>query len=101
MTILITEVQQYIKGLFRSLKVVHDHHIIHRDIKPSNFLYNSKNGTFRLIDFGLAHFQNEYSGTNVVSEDLLTRPSLELARKKTTSVLLELSKTGMFVTTVH
>lgn len=75
----ITEVQQYIKGLFRSLKVVHDHHIIHRDIKPSNFLYNCKNRTFKLIDFGLAHFQNEYSGTD---EDLLTRPSLKFAKKK-------------------
>lgn len=35
-----------------------------------------------MIDFGLANFQNEYSGTNVISEDLFTRPSLEFTKKK-------------------
>lgn len=56
----ITEVQQYMRALFMSLEVVHAYHIIHRDIKPTKFLYNYKEKTFKLIDFGLAQMKSGY-----------------------------------------
>lgn len=86
----IPEVQQYIKGLFTCLKVVHSHHVIHRDIKPSNFLYNYKDKTFKLIDFGLAHFQHGYNrpSNSVISEGLLAKPSFGLTKEKTPTVVL-------------
>jgi len=79
----ITEVQQYIKGLFTCLEVVHHYHIIHRDIKPSNFLYNYKDKTFKLIDFGLAHLQYGYNKTidSDSSEYLFAKHSSGLTKK--------------------
>ena len=79
----ISEVQQYIKGLFTCLEVVHHYHVIHRDIKPSNFLYNYKNKTFKLIDFGLAHLQYGYNITSdsVSSEYLFAKQYTGLAKK--------------------
>uniref|UniRef100_A0A8C5E7V1 non-specific serine/threonine protein kinase n=1 Tax=Gouania willdenowi TaxID=441366 RepID=A0A8C5E7V1_GOUWI len=48
------EVHHYIYNLLRALKHIHHFGIIHRDIKPNNFLYNRKNKSFALVDFGLA-----------------------------------------------
>ena len=50
----IDEIQVYMKSLFSALMTVHDHCIIHRDVKPSNVLFNYKNKTLKLIDFGLS-----------------------------------------------
>jgi len=56
----ITEVQQYMRALFISLDVVHAYHIIYHDIKPTNFLYNYKEKTFKLNDFGLVQIESGY-----------------------------------------
>lgn len=48
------ETQAYMKNLLIALKRVHEFNVIHRDVKPSNFLYNRKQQTFLLVDFGLA-----------------------------------------------
>ena len=50
----INEIQVYMKSLFSALMTVHDHGIIHRDVKPRNVLFNCKNKTLKLIDFGLS-----------------------------------------------
>ncbi|KAM4604904.1 cell division cycle 7-related protein kinase isoform 2-T2 [Polymixia lowei] len=48
------EVRQYIYNLLKALKHIHQFGIIHRDIKFNNFLYNRKDKTYALVDFGLA-----------------------------------------------
>lgn len=48
------ETQMYMRNLLIALKRVHEFNVIHRDIKPNNFLYNRKQQTFLLVDFGLA-----------------------------------------------
>lgn len=47
-------IQLYMKNLFSTLAYLHSLGITHRDIKPANFLYNPSEGSFLLIDFGLA-----------------------------------------------
>jgi serine/threonine protein kinase len=37
-----------------AMKCIHEHDIIHRDLKPQNIIYQEKNGTVKLCDFGLA-----------------------------------------------
>uniref|UniRef100_A0AAY4D299 non-specific serine/threonine protein kinase n=1 Tax=Denticeps clupeoides TaxID=299321 RepID=A0AAY4D299_9TELE len=48
------EVRLYMHHLLKALNHIHMFGIIHRDIKPSNFLYNRSQGTYALVDFGLA-----------------------------------------------
>ncbi|XP_065082906.1 cell division cycle 7-related protein kinase [Ochlerotatus camptorhynchus] len=59
------ETQVYLKNLLIALKRVHEFNVIHRDVKPSNFLYNRKQQTFLLVDFGLAQ---EISNSRVTRE---------------------------------
>jgi serine/threonine protein kinase len=40
--------------LFVALQEAHSNEIMHRDIKPSNIMFNSRERTYILIDFGLA-----------------------------------------------
>jgi serine/threonine protein kinase len=40
--------------LFVALQEAHSNDIMHRDIKPSNIMFNSRERTYILIDFGLA-----------------------------------------------
>jgi len=79
--ITINEVQQYMRALFLSLKVVHSYHIIHRDIKPSNFLYNFKNKTFKLIDFGLAQMESGY-GKRFFTGSFISLPCMPFTSQK-------------------
>eukprot|EP00842_Homolaphlyctis_polyrhiza_P001563 jgi/Hompol1/2407/HPOL_002909-RA len=53
------EIKYYLVALLRALEHVHRHGLIHRDIKPSNFLYNRRDRTGVLVDFGLAQITLE------------------------------------------
>ena len=46
----------YMRGVLRTLAVMHSHHILHRDVKPGNFmlLADSDASPLKAIDFGLA-----------------------------------------------
>lgn len=48
------EIVVYMKNLLLALEHVHEKNTMHRDIKPANFLFNRRNRTGTLIDFGLA-----------------------------------------------
>jgi len=58
-TMVLNEVQGYMKALFSCIASVHSLGIIHRDIKPSNCLYNCKKRHLTLIDFGLAYIKSD------------------------------------------
>jgi len=49
------EIAQYLAVLADALRTAHRQGVLHRDIKPSNILI-AKDGTARLMDFGLATF---------------------------------------------
>ncbi|AGE57762.1 serine/threonine-protein kinase [Acanthocystis turfacea Chlorella virus NTS-1] len=54
------DLKHIVKQIAMGLKGIHDAGYVHRDIKPENILYN-KDGTFAIVDFGLA--EDEYSMT--------------------------------------
>mmetsp|Transcript_4670 Transcript_4670/g.10122 ORF Transcript_4670/g.10122 Transcript_4670/m.10122 type:complete len:774 (+) Transcript_4670:212-2533(+) len=49
-------VASFMRGVLRTLAVMHSHHILHRDIKPGNFmlLNDADRSPLKAIDFGLA-----------------------------------------------
>ena len=49
-------VASFMRGVLRTLAVMHSHHVLHRDVKPGNFLLlNESDGSpLKAIDFGLA-----------------------------------------------
>ncbi|KAL8626024.1 hypothetical protein ACOMHN_012616 [Nucella lapillus] len=53
-TLLVCQVQDYMKNLLRALRYIHQSDVIHRDVKPTNFLHNLQTETYALVDFGLA-----------------------------------------------
>ncbi|MFM7845961.1 MAG: Hsp70 family protein [Planctomycetota bacterium] len=70
----VTEALSYIAQAARGLEYAHSKGVIHRDIKPGNLLLD-RQGTVRVLDMGLARFDEHYevenSGSNV--SDQLTR----------------------------
>eukprot|EP00474_Spongospora_subterranea_P002113 CRZ02571.1 hypothetical protein [Spongospora subterranea] len=89
----LNELKLYLRALFESLAFIHSQGIIHRDIKPSNFLYNRKDFSFQLIDFGLAQKVSKpepttYTNSNATSVRGIVPPSnrkitARLTRKST------------------
>lgn len=49
-----TRIWQLLKSILPILAFIHDRQVIHRDIKPSNIMQRRQDGTFVLIDFGIA-----------------------------------------------
>ena len=49
-------IASYMRGVLRTLAVMHSHHVLHRDVKPGNFmlLTDSNTSPLKAIDFGLA-----------------------------------------------
>lgn len=60
---------QYLTGLLKALAYIHKFNIIHRDIKPSNFLFDRLTGKCRLVDFGLAQFEELELDNNDENEE--------------------------------
>jgi tRNA A-37 threonylcarbamoyl transferase component Bud32 len=54
---------RWVAQLARAVAMVHRRGIVHQDIKPRNILID-ESGRSRLIDFGLAHWQDAWSGTS-------------------------------------
>ncbi|ORX86743.1 kinase-like protein [Anaeromyces robustus] len=58
-TMTMNDIRYYMISILTALKHCHELYIMHRDIKPSNFLYDVKNRTGVLVDFGLAQRMDE------------------------------------------
>eukprot|EP01083_Nonionella_stella_P018956 52748_1 len=64
---------EIIYTLSNALRYLHQNFIVHRDMKPENILFGM-DGTIRITDFGLAHFENHYinneSDTSQIKNEL-------------------------------
>src|SRR4051795_6124512 len=54
------EALTYIDQILDALSFAHQRHVIHRDIKPANMML-TPDGTVKLMDFGIAHTDDESS----------------------------------------
>lgn len=68
------------KDICNALEALARHHIIHRDIKPSNILV-TKNGTYKLGDFGTARPFEHTTSATVAGTETYMAPEV-LYRKK-------------------
>lgn len=57
-----------IAGVGRAVKYIHERGIVHLDIKPENILI-SRDGEYKLADFGVATFINEIKNREIAEGD--------------------------------
>lgn len=55
----------YFSQILDGLEAAHLKSVWHRDIKPENILYDLKQDTLVVADFGIAHFEEEFLKTSV------------------------------------
>ena len=62
-----TDVLPFFSQILDGIEAAHYHNIWHRDIKPENILFDSTTNTPLIADFGIAHFEEDFLHTAVVT----------------------------------
>lgn len=61
---------RYVQQAAAGLGHVHSRGIVHRDIKPSNLMLDENDGNVRVLDFGLARFENKDLDADGIQESM-------------------------------
>ena len=61
---------RYVQQAAAGLGHVHSRGIVHRDIKPSNLMLDETDGNVRVLDFGLARFENKDLDADGIQESM-------------------------------
>ncbi len=71
-TVTVAKALHYVLQAARGLEYAHNRKVVHRDIKPSNLLLDSE-GTVKILDMGLARFQQEFGPESSAAAASLTQ----------------------------
>jgi len=88
------EILNFLKGLVRTLRLLHYNDIVHRDIKSANIIFSKVNSTIKYIDFGFACFTN--LGSVYACDERVSGTPPYLAPELWTTNLSKISKKDMF-----